>query len=214
MARTSPLVFALALALPLAAATPSPAPSPAAAGPRPALAIVTVDYNKIMAGSRYAQKLQARLQALDESIRRQVEPMVEAFRKRKAAFQSGAASMTPDQRSKEEAEIGAMEQQLNVVQQQAQQAYNQQRDALAKQMREFLIPILAALAKERSWDMVLARNGSEVVWAGDATDASDLLVERLNAAPMPEEPAASMTPPPGAGDPPQKAPEPKVKPAP
>lgn len=188
MNRTWPLALALAIsvALPLAAADPPAAP--AKPGPRPALAIVTVDYNKVMGGCKYAQRLQARLQGLDESIRKQLEPMVKEFREKQAAFQTDATSMPPEQRSKEEADLKMMEQRLNIIQQQAQQAYSQQRDALAQKMRDFLVPVVEALSKERGWDMVLSRTGNDVVWAGSAVDASDLLVERLNAVPMPADP--------------------------
>jgi Skp family chaperone for outer membrane proteins len=149
--------------------------------------------NKIFQGSKLAQRLQSRLQGLDESIKQQLSPMIEAYQKRQSDFDSAKERLSEDQRAKEESALKDMQQQLSIAQQQAQQAFNQQRDALAKQMREQLIPAVEAIAREKGWDIVMTRNGADVIWASETVDGSDAVIARLNAAPMAPDAAGAST---------------------
>ena len=176
----------------MAFAADSPSPAQSAPG-KPCPVVAVLDMNKIFQGSKLAQRLQSRLQGLDESIKQQLSPMVEAYQKRQSDFDSAKERLSEDQKAKEESALKDMQQQLSIAQQQAQQAFNQQRDALAKQMREQLIPAVEAIAREKGWDIVMTRNGADVIWASETVDGSDAVIARLNAAPMAPDAAGAST---------------------
>ncbi len=166
-----------------------PAPQAPAASGKSCPVVAVLDMNKIFQESKLAQQLQSRLKGLDDSIKQQLGPMVDAYQKRQSDFDTAKDKLSPDEKSKEEAALTEMQQQLSTAQQQAQQAFNQQRDALAKQMREQLMPAVEAAAKEKGWDIVLAKTGADVIWASDSFDGSDAVIAKLNAAAPPPPPS-------------------------
>jgi len=183
----------LSLALAVPAADPPVVPAPAPDVSRPPV-VVVVDSNRVLEGSKYAQMLQGRLKGLEESIRSQLGPMQESYEKRRTEFEAGQGSMTPEQKEQAARSLADLESQLQNAGQQAQQAYNQQRDSLAFQMRQALEPVLDALGKEKGWDLILSRPGADLVWYAKRLDVTDLVIERLNAQPMPEAKPAAASP--------------------
>jgi len=199
--RALALLTVLPLSLSVRAAAPPSAPAPTPDVSRPPI-VVVVDMSKVIEGSKYAQMLQGRLKGLEDSIRRQLDPMQQAVEKKRTDFESNQASMAADVKERESQALADMERQLQIAGQQAQQAYNQQRDSLAFQMRQALEPVLDTLGKEKGWDLIVTRPGSDVIWSSQRLDVSALVIERLNAQPMPATPAAAPT----------QAPAPKPKP--
>ncbi len=190
-----------------------PAPATAVSG-KPCPVVAVLDMNKIMRESKLAQRLQSRLQGLDESIKQQLGPMMEAYQKHQSDFDSAKGTLSPEKRASEESSLNDEQRQLSAAQQQAQQAFGQQRDALAKQMREHLVPAVEAIAREKGWDIVMTRNGADVIWASDAVDGSSEVIAKLNAEPLPSGTAGETTapalpqPPPAASTPQPKEPSP------
>ncbi len=188
-------VSTLAVAcLTLSVLAAGPVPEASAATTKSCPVVAVLDMNKIFQASKLAQQLQSRLKGLDDSIKMQLGPMMDAYQKRQSDYDLAKEKLSPAERDKEEAALRDMQQQLSTAQQQAQQAFNQQRDALAKQMREQLMPAVESVAKEKGWDIVLAKTGADVIWASDSFDGSDAVIARLNAAQPPSPPP----PPPSA----------------
>ena len=159
-----------------------PAPQTPVASGKSCPVVAVLDMNKIFQESKLAQQLQSRLKGLDDAIKQQLGPMADAYQKRQSDYDLAKDKLSPEERNKEEEALRDMQQQLSTAQQQAQQAFNQQRDALAKQMREQLLPAVESVAKEKGWDIVLAKTGADVIWASDSFDGSDAVIARLNAA--------------------------------
>lgn len=155
-------------------------PPASAEAPKKAPVVATLDMDKLLKQAKLAQQLETRLKGLEESIRAQLAPMESQLNQKKANFESNQDAFTPEQRTLEAQGIQKMEQQFQMAQRQAQEAYTRQRDSLAGQWRQALDPVVDAVAKERGWDMIFTRPGADLLWSAEWLDASALVIERLN----------------------------------
>ncbi len=178
------LIAAFALTLACKPASTS-TPATGGTGAKPAKAnpvIVVLNVERIMHESKLSKDIQADLKSWAEGIQGQLQSHAEVIRKAEA------------DKSKSPKELDAMKSELFQMQQQAKNEFQQRQEAAADQMKKAFDPLVQRLAKENGWDVVLNENEQITIFASNALDQTDFVIQQLNAAPAPSPAPAPETP--------------------
>ncbi len=171
------LALVLVSFLAVACKTANPAgPATSSTGAKPAKAnpvIVVLNVERIMHESKLSKDIQADLKSWAEGIQGQLQSRAEVIRKAEAG------------KSKSPKELDAMKGELFQMQQQAKNEFQQRQEAAADQMKKAFDPVVQRLAKENGWDVVLNENEQITIFASNALDQTDYVIQQLNAAPAP-----------------------------
>ena len=173
-------IFALALvacfALACKTAGPAAPATTSGKGAKPAKAnpvVVVIDVERIMHEAKLSKTLQEDLKTWAEGMQGQLRARAEEIQKAEAA------------KSKPAKEIEAQKQELFQMQQAAKQEFQGRQEAAADRMKKAFDPLMQTLAKENGWDVVLNKNEQVTIFASNALDQTDFVIQSLDAAPAP-----------------------------
>lgn len=174
--------FALALVacFALACKTAGPAGTTGTAtsgkGAKPAKAnpvVVVIDVERIMKEAKLAKGLQDDLKTWAEGMQGQLRTRAEEIQKAEAA------------KSRPAKEIEAQKQELFQMQQMAKQEFQGRQEAAAERMKKAFDPLMQTLAKENGWDVILNKSEQVTLFASEAMDQTDFVIQSLDTAPAP-----------------------------
>jgi len=120
--------------------------------------------------------------ALAKRVRGEVEEFAKTVQTNlnQAAEQIQAAASDP---RRNPSEIASMKGQWMQLRQQAQDQINGRRAKAEDQVHQALDKVLATLAKEQGWDLVLRKDRHAALWAAETLDRTDLVIQRMNSLP-------------------------------
>jgi outer membrane protein len=166
-----------------------PAPKPPKRNP----VVVVVDVERIVKETKMSQDIQNELNAWGQGMQAQLQAKAEAFKQKDAEFRAEAMRLSPQLRDQRIRELEAMQQDLQQLQGQAQQEFERRQSLAGQKMSEKFEPLVRTLAGENGWDVVLNKAAQNTIFANDALDQTDYVIQRLNSAarnPGSKEPAA------------------------
>jgi Skp family chaperone for outer membrane proteins len=178
-------LFAVATAATLAADAPKPA---AQAKPKPtkkSVVVVAIDMNKIKQDSQLAQRLGNDLTAAENALRTQMQPKIQEFQQKRQAFNAAPETMPASEKESKGKELQAMQQDLMAMQDKAKGDMQAKQEAAIKYFTETLKGVVEKLAKENGWDFTINKSEDISLWTSEAVDQTDIVLERLNALPIP-----------------------------
>ncbi len=140
------------------------------------LKIGYVNYERLMQQSPQAQAIQASLR--DEFLPRQQALVKEqqALKARADAFQRDAATMTDDQRDREQKDLRDKDRDLQAKQSEFQDDLNARKNEELSRLQRSLIEEVQTYAKAQGYDLVLA---GDVIYATPSIDLTSAVLERL-----------------------------------
>ena len=176
MKKTFALILVACFALACKTAGPAATSTSGSKGAKPAKAnpvVVVVDVERIMKEAKLAKGLQEELKTWAEGMQGQLRTRAEEIQKAEAA------------KSKPAKEIDAQKQELFQMQQMAKQEFQGRQESAADRMKKAFDPLMQTLAKENGWDVILNKNEQVTIFASDAIDQTDFVIQSLDAAPAP-----------------------------
>jgi outer membrane protein len=153
-----------------------PAPKPPKKNP----VVVVVDVERIVKETKMSQDIQNELNAWGQNMQAQLQAKAEAFKQKDAEFRAEAIRLSPQQRDQRIRELEAMQQDLQQLQAQAQQEFERRQGLAGQKMSEKFEPLVRTLASENGWDVVLNKAAQNTIFANDALDQTDYVIQRLN----------------------------------
>ncbi len=140
----------------------------ACGGPKaPVIVVVSVD--RVAQESVRAQRLVRDVEDYAKAAEAKLNQMLQEFQ---AA--SSDPSMPPQN-------LALMRDRLNQMRQSAGQQVDQKQSEAEREIHKMLQSALADLAKEQHWDLVIRKDRQSALWAVDALDKTDLVIQRMDA---------------------------------
>ncbi len=155
--------------------------TPGAKAPKKNPVIVVLDVEKIIKESAPSKQIQSDLTAWADSAKAQIQAKAQEVDRAQAAGRPAK-------------EVEGLKMATMQMQQQAREEFQKRQNEASDKMRETFNPVIDTLAKETGWDLVLNKQDQVTIWAGDAMDQTDLVIQRLNAASSTKAPAAPAKP--------------------
>jgi outer membrane protein len=178
---------------PAPAAPPRPAPAaPAAAQPAPAprppvpfpqgSKVAFVNLQVIAQLSADGKVAAQKVNALTQKKQAELADRQKALQGNQNKLQTGGGVMSDAARGQLEKEIERQQRELERLQQDAQAELNELQQELQGEFQKKLMPVLAALAKEKGLHFLFSGADAGLVWAEEGLDLTEDAVKRLDAA--------------------------------
>lgn len=148
----------------------------AAAGMAQAQKVASMDYEAVLAVMPETKKMTTDLDTFSKTKGDELNKQAEAFQKEIQQYQADGAKMTEAQRNAKEAELQKKQQNLQQLQQTAQNDLAQRRDNAVKPIIEKLNNAVAKVAKANGFDFVI--DSSALIYKG-GPDATPLVKKEL-----------------------------------
>jgi outer membrane protein len=146
-----------------------------------------VNYNALLADSPDAKAIQSALINEFMPRQRELQTLQQSIKTREDKLTKDGATMTDDQRAREDKDIRDEERELQRKQSEAQDDLNTRRNEELSTLQKSLVEKVRAFAKTQNFDLILADG---VIWATPALDITQQVLASLNAsAPKPAAPA-------------------------
>lgn len=156
-----------------------PAPKPPKKNP----VLVVLDVERIVKETKISQDIQDELNTWGQDMQAQLRSKAETLRQKDAQFRAEAARLSPPQRDERIRELEGMQQELQQLQNQAQQEFERRQGLAGQKMSEKFEPLVRKLANENGWDVVLNKSGQNTIFTNDALDQTDFVIQHLNSLP-------------------------------
>ena len=148
--------------------------SPAFAG-----AIAVVDFERAVQETEEGKSAQAKLDAMLQSRRSEVEGMQDTLAKELADYEARLLILSDEARQEEERRILGKQQQFQQKMMQYEQEVQQTYYTLVQDLDEKMRALSETIAREKSYDVVLDR-AAVIYVGGQAVDMTDDLILRYN----------------------------------
>ena len=137
--------------------------------------IAVVDLDRVFAGSDHAARLQQELQKLEADTQKAIDDVAATL----SRLQQEAATKSGDERlvllrQREDEELKARRLADN-----AKRDANRKEQEIRAEFNEVLQGVFAELQQANSYDLILNKNPAIVIYAGDAIDISQAVLEKL-----------------------------------
>ncbi len=143
------------------------------------LKIGYVNYSQLLQDSPDAKTIAAQLQSEFLPRQRELQTLQQTLKTRTDKLAKDGATMTEDQRSREDKDIRDNERELQRKQSEAQDDFNARRNEVLSTLQKSLIDKVRAYAKTQNYDLVVADG---VIWATNSVDITPQVLANLNAA--------------------------------
>ena len=191
---------------PAAPATSPAAPQPPAPFPQGAK-VAYVNLQAIMQGSADGKAAAARLQAETKKKSAEAEVKMKSMQTNQQRLQSGGSLMSAEARAQLESEIQKQQRDGERYEQDAQAELNEMQKELQQAYNEKLFPVLEQLTKEKGLSLLFSVADSGLIWAEPGLDLTPEAIKKMDALPTPPKisgaaaPAKPATPPPATAKP-------------
>lgn len=133
--------------------------------------VASMDYEAVLAAMPETKKMSDDLEAYSKTKGDELNKMGQAFQTEVQEFQKAAATMTDAQRQAKGAELEKKQENLQQIQQTAQNDLVKRRDTAIKPIMDKLNASVAKVAKANGWDFVIDSSAFIYKAGPDATDA-------------------------------------------
>lgn len=133
--------------------------------------VASMDYEAVLAAMPETKKMSDDLEAYSKTKGDELNKMGQAFQTEVQEFQKAAATMTDAQRQAKGAELEKKQENLQQIQQTAQNDLMKRRDTAIKPIMDKLNASVAKVAKANGWDFVIDSSAFIYKAGPDATDA-------------------------------------------
>jgi outer membrane protein len=140
------------------------------------LKIGYVDFQRLAAESPQAQSIQLSLRNEFMPRQQEIVKAQQAFKARADAFQRNAATMSDDQREREQKYLRDTDRDLQAKQSEFQDDVNQRKNEELSRLQRSLIEEVQTYAKAHGYDLVLA---NDAVYFNPTMDLTAAILERL-----------------------------------
>jgi outer membrane protein len=140
------------------------------------LKIGVVNYPRLMQESPQAKQVVAQLRAEFMPRQRALESEKQQLKQREDRYQRDGATMTDDQRMREEQSLRAAERDWDTKQSELQDDANARRNEELSRLQRVLVDEVTKYAKAQNYDLVLAEG---VIYATTAIDITPAILTRL-----------------------------------
>jgi Skp family chaperone for outer membrane proteins len=168
-------------AQPPAATAPTPAPKPPAPFPQGAK-MAFVNIQAIAANSAAGKDASARLKALNDKKVAEINEKNKQLQAAQTKLNTSAGVLSESARTQLEKDIDRMQRDIQFSQQNAQAEVTDLQNELQGDFQQRLIPMIKAIAEEKSLQAVFSIQDSGVAYWDPALDISDEVIKRLDAA--------------------------------
>jgi outer membrane protein len=158
------------------------------------LKIGYVNYNQLIAESPDTKTVEDELRNEFLPRQRELQALQQTLKGRQDKLTKDGATMTDDQRAREDKEIRDGERELQRKQSEAQDDFNARRNEVLQNLQKAVGAKVAAYAKAQNYDLVVVESG--VIYASPAVDITQQVLATLTAASA--KPAAPAAPKPAA----------------
>ena len=154
-----------------------------------------VDTQKLFEEYTEMTEVQDKYNKLSEEIRGELQPKIQAFQIKVDLYQKNAQSMSPSERQVKEQELGALQQEIQQMQQarggQIQQESQAAVDSVITKVRDFI----DTYGEENGYDYIYGKNDSgNILYGKAALDITDEVLKALNTAYSGDSAAPAETP--------------------
>jgi outer membrane protein len=143
------------------------------------LKIGYVNYSRLLQDSPDAKVIADQLRNEFLPRQRDLQTLQQSLKARQDKLTKDGATMTDDQRAREEKEITDGERELQRKQSEAQEDFNSRRNEELSTLQKSLVEKVQAYAKSQSFDLILADG---VIWATNSVDITTQVLATLQAA--------------------------------
>ena len=138
--------------------------------------VASMDYETVLAAMPETKKMTTDLDTFSKTKGDELQKQAEAFQKEVQQYQADGAKMTEAQRSAKEGELQKKQQNLQQLQQTAQNDLAQRRDTAVKPIIEKLNNAVAKVAKANGFDFII--DSTALIYKG-GPDATPLVKKEL-----------------------------------
>ena len=138
--------------------------------------VASMDYEAVLAAMPETKKMTTDLDTFSKTKGDELQKQAEAFQKEVQQYQADGAKMTEAQRSAKEGELQKKQQNLQQLQQTAQNDLAQRRDTAVKPIIEKLNNAVAKVAKANGFDFII--DSTALIYKG-GPDATPLVKKEL-----------------------------------
>jgi outer membrane protein len=173
-------LLGLALAAIPAAAQAAPATAPAAAGP---VRIAVIDTEKILLSSNAGKKAVADLKKLQEQREKELAARAQELKDLQGKINDGRLSLAQDKLAELSKQYEEKEIALRRAQDDATRELTKKRDEMLAAIDERVMPVINQVGKELGYTLIFRKFESGLIYADDAIDITNAVVQRIDAAP-------------------------------
>jgi len=140
------------------------------------LKIAYVNFQQLAAESPQAKVLQDTIKAEFGPRQRELQSQAQLLKTREENLQKNAATMTDDQRSREEKNLRDSEREFQLKQQSAQEDFNARKNEELSRLQRTLIEEVRTYARAQGYDLVIA---DSVIYSTSALDITPQVLKQL-----------------------------------
>jgi len=171
-----------------AAQAPAPAPAPAQAAPAPAPAFPQgakmgfINIQRIANESSEGRSSTARVKALNDKKVAELSDKQKALQATQQKLQQGGSVLSDQARGQLEKDAERFQVEIQRFTQDAQKEVAELQQELQNDFQAKLIPVISAVASEKSLHLVFSQVDSGIVWADPGLDLTGEVIRRFDAA--------------------------------
>lgn len=173
-------VLGLALAAALTAPFAAHAQAPAGAG---AIKIAVIDTERVLLASETGKKALTDLKKLQETKENEVKARQQEIKDLQTKVQEGQLSLAKEKLSEMEKQLEDKVIALRRLQDDATRELNKKRDEVLAQIDQKVMPVINQAGKELGYTMIFRKFESGLIYADDAIDITNQIIQRLDGAP-------------------------------
>ncbi|HYU35800.1 MAG TPA: OmpH family outer membrane protein [Thermoanaerobaculia bacterium] len=184
MSRTTHRFTRAVLGLALAAALTAPfaAHAQAAAGSG-AIKIAVIDTERVLLASETGKKALSDLKKLQEAKENEIKARQQEIKDLQTKVDEGRMSLAQDKISEMEKQLEDKVIALRRLQDDATRELNKKRDDVLAQIDQKVMPVINQVGKELGYTMIFRKFESGLIYADDALDITNQIIQRLDGAP-------------------------------
>jgi outer membrane protein len=163
----------LAVICGLAAAAPASAQS--------GIKVAVIDVNRIMTDSKRGKAVLEGIEKMQTERAAQLKTMNEELVEMQRRFQEGRLSLAEDKLAELQAQIEDRTRQFQRAREDAERDVQKRRADEIEKVESAVFPIINTLGKEGGYTLIFNKFQSGLVYADEANDITDLVIQRLDA---------------------------------
>jgi len=172
-------LLTLALAAPAAVTAQQAAPAAAPSGP---MKIAVIDTEKILLSSQAGKKALADLKKLQEQRENELRTRAQELKDLQTKISEGRLSLAQDKLADLSKQYEEKEIALRRMQDDATRELNKKRDEMLGQIDDRVMPVINQAGKEMGYTLIFRKFESGLIYADEAIDITNVIIQRLDAA--------------------------------
>ncbi len=171
------------LGLALAAALAAPVAARAQAPGTGTIKVAVIDTERVLLASETGKKALGDLKKLQESKENEVKAKQQDIKDLQTKVQDGRLSLAQDKITEMEKQLEDKVIALRRLQDDATRELNKKRDDVLAQIDQKVMPVINQVGKELGYTMIFRKFESGLIYADDALDITNQIIQRLDGAP-------------------------------